>query len=67
MLQQGLVLLIAGMGIAIAFLTLLASITMILGKIAPRFEKAQPATPATPSPAANDVALAIAIAVADRR
>lgn len=67
MLQQGLVLLIAGMGIAIGFLALLATVTTILGKIAPRFEKAPTAKPATPTPAADDVALAIAIAVADRR
>ena len=36
MLQQGLVLLVAGMGIAVGFLTLLSIVTALMGKIAPR-------------------------------
>ncbi len=69
MLQQGLVLLISGMGIAIVFLALLACITVLLGKIAPRFkamEEAATAKKPTPS-ASDDTAIAIAIAVAQNR
>lgn len=69
MLQQGLVLLIAGMGIAVTFLTVLACATVLLGKIAPRlklFEEANAPKPAAPA-ASDDTAIAIAIAVAQSR
>lgn len=69
MLQQGLVLLIAGMGIAVSFLALLAIITALMGKLAPHlklFPEAAPKQPAKPV-ASDDTAVAIAIAVANSR
>lgn len=69
MLQQGLVLLVAGMGIAVGFLALLAVVTAIMGKVAPRWKLfAEPAPKqAAPKAAADDTAIAIAIAVANSR
>lgn len=69
MLQQGLVLLIAGMGIAVSFLTLLAIVTSLMGKVAPRWKLFPEPAPKTPAakPAADDTAIAIAIAVANSR
>mgnify|MGYP002521022895 FL=1 len=67
MLQQGLVLLCAGMGIAIGFLSLLAIVTIAMGKLAPRlnlFPEPAPKKPTTP--VADDAAIAVAIAVANQ-
>lgn len=69
MLQQGLVLLVAGMGIAVGFLTLLSIVTALMGKIAPRlnlFPEPVAKRPAA-KPASDDTAVAIAIAVANSR
>ena len=69
MLQQGMVLLAAGMGIAVSFLALLALITSILGKLSPYirlFPEPAPKKVAAPAPAADE-AIAIAIAVANNR
>ncbi len=69
MLQQGLVLLVAGMGIAVSFLLLLSIVTTLMGKIAPKlnlYPAAAPKKPAAPAPAADE-AVAVAIAVAAQR
>jgi len=68
MLQQGLVLLGAGMGIAVGFLSLLAIVTVCMGRLAARvnlFPETKPK--AAPPPAQDDAAIAIAIAAACRR
>ena len=68
MLQLGLVLLCAGMGIAVGFLSLLAVVTIMMGKYAPRlnlFPEPAPKKPA--APVADDAAIAVAIAVASQR
>ncbi len=70
MLQQGLVLLIAGMGIAVSFLLLLSIVTTLMGKLAPKlnlYPAAAPKKAAAPAPAAGDDAIAVAIAVALKR
>ncbi len=69
MLQQGLVLLVAGMGIAVGFLLLLAIMTQLMGKLAPRLNLYPAAAPkkAPVAPAAEDEAIAVAIAVAANR
>jgi sodium pump decarboxylase gamma subunit len=69
MLQQGLVLLIAGMGIAVSFLALLAIVTSFMGKVAPRWKLFPEPAPKKPAakPATDDTAIAIAIAVANSR
>ncbi len=70
MLQQGLVLLVAGMGIAVSFLLLLSIVTTLMGKIAPKlnlYPAAAPKPTAAPAPAAADEAIAVAIAVASQR
>lgn len=70
MLQQGLVLLVAGMGIAVCFLALLAAVTVVMGKLVPYinvFPDPAPKKPAAkPAPAADE-AVAVAIAVASKR
>ncbi len=70
MLQQGLVLLVAGMGIAILFLLLLSIVTSLLGKIAPKlnfYPAVAQKKAAAPAPAVGDEAVAVAIAVALKR
>lgn len=69
MFQQGLVLLIAGMGIAVGFLALLSIVTTLMGKVAPRLKLfPEPAPKKTAAkPMADDTAIAIAIAVAKNR
>ena len=69
MLQQGLVLLCAGMGIAVGFLSLLAVVTITMGKYAPRLNLFPESAPkkAAPAPASDDAAIAVAIAVASQR
>ncbi|MGN0891221.1 MAG: OadG family transporter subunit [Candidatus Spyradenecus sp.] len=70
MLQQGLVLLCAGMGIAVGFLSLLAVVTITMGKYAPRlnlFPESAPKKAAAPAASADDAAIAVAIAVASQR
>ena len=69
MLQQGLVLLVAGMGIAVGFLTLLSIVTALMGKVAPRWNLVPEPAPKAPAakPATDDTAIAIAIAVANNR
>ena len=68
MLQQGLVLLVAGMGIAIGFLWLLAVVTTGMGKIAGKLNLFPEPAPKKPvAPAQDDAAVAVAIAAAERR
>ncbi len=69
MLQQGLVLLVAGMGIAVGFLLLLSIVTQLMGKLAPRLNLYPVPAPkkVAPAPAAEDEAVAVAIAVASNR
>lgn len=69
MLQQGLVLLVAGMGIAVGFLALLSFVTGLMGKIAPRLNLFPEPVQKKPvaKPASDDTAIAIAIAVANNR
>ena len=68
MLQQGLVLLCAGMGIAVGFLSLLAVVTIVMGKYAPRLNLfPEPAPKKAPAPASDDAAIAVAIAAASQR
>ena len=72
MLSQGLVLLIAGMGIVFLFLTVLVLVMSVMGKIVPKFNYILPddqpkKAPRVAAPASDDTALAIAIAVAARR
>lgn len=69
MLQQGLVLLVAGMGIAVSFLTLLSIVTALMGKVAPRWNLFPEPAPkkSVAKPASDDTAIAIAIAVANNR
>ncbi len=71
MLQQGLVLLVAGMGIAIGFLFVLSVVTTAMSKLVPYInvlpdpEPKKTAKPQTAS--ADDAAVAVAIAVASQR
>lgn len=69
MLQQGLVLIVAGMGIAIGFLALLSYVTTLMGKVAPRWNLFPEPVAKKPAakPATDDAAVAIAIAVAKNR
>lgn len=68
MLQQGMVLLCAGMGIAVGFLSLLAIVTVLMGKFAAKVNFFPEPTPKkAPAPAADDAAIAVAIAVASQR
>lgn len=70
MLQQGLVLLVAGMGIAICFLALLAVVTVWMGKLIPYINVFPDPAPKKPAPAAagsNDEAVAVAIAIASKK
>lgn len=71
-LMQGLVLLVAGMGIVYAFLMLLVLVMSINAKIVPRFNSILPdeAPKKKPRPvaaASDDAAIALAIAVARSR
>lgn len=70
MLQQGLVLLVAGMGIAISFLLILAVVTLAMSKVIPHinlFPEPEPKKAPAKAPASDDTAVAIAIAVAAQR
>lgn len=71
MLQQGLVLLVAGMGIAILFLALLSVVTSCMGKLVPYINVfPDPEPKKKPAPAAassNDEAVAVAIAIASKK
>ncbi len=70
MLQQGLVLLVAGMGIAVSFLCLLALVTIGMGKLVPYINvlpDPEPKSKAPAAPAKSDEAIAVAIAVASKR
>ena len=71
-LLQGLVLLVAGMGIVFAFLALLVFVMNGAAKIVPRFnsilpDEAPKKKPAKKAVASDDVAIALAIAVARSR
>ena len=57
------------MGIAISFLALLAIVTSLMGKVAPRWKLFPEPAPKKPAakPATDDTAIAIAIAVANSR
>lgn len=71
MLQQGLVLLVAGMGIAIGFLFVLSIVTMAMSKLVPYINvlpDPEPKKGAKPQAVgADDAAIAVAIAVANQR
>lgn len=69
MLQQGLVLLVAGMAIAIGFLFLLSIVTRILELVSKHVNFfPEPAPKKTPAASASDEeAIAVAIAVASGR
>lgn len=71
MLQQGLVLLVAGMGIAIGFLFILSIVTMAMSLLVPYinvFPDPEPKKGAKPQTvSSDDAAVAVAIAVASRR
>ncbi len=71
LLQQGLVLLISGMGIVYIFLMVLVVVTNVASKIVPKFNHILPdeAPKKKPAPAAasDDAAIALAIAVARAR
>ena len=72
LLKQGLVLLIAGMGIVFLFLTLLVFVTNGAAKIIPKFnhilpDEAPKKKPAPAAAASDDAAIALAIAVARAR
>ncbi len=70
MLQQGLVLLVAGMGIAIGFLLILAIVTTGMSRLVPYINvlpDPEPKKKAAPKAASDDEAVAVAIAVASRR
>lgn len=71
MLQQGLVLLVAGMGIAICFLALLSVVTVWMGKLVPYinvFPDPVPKKKSAPAAASsNDEAVAVAIAIASKK
>ena len=70
-LLQGLVLLVAGMGIVFAFLALLVFVMNGAAKIVPRFNSIlpdeAPKKPAKKAVASDDAAIALAIAVARSR
>ena len=71
-IQQGLVLLVAGMGIVFAFLAILVCFMTLMAKIIPRFNYVlpdeEPKKKARPAiAAADDAAIALAIAVARSR
>lgn len=73
LIKQGVVLLVAGMGIVFLFLAVLVLVTTLSAKIIPRFSYLLPdETPRkSPAPAAraggDDAAIALAIAVARAR
>ena len=69
LIKQGLVLLVAGMGIVFCFLAILVLVTTVAAKIIPRFayllpDEAPKKKPAPAKAAADDAAIALAIAVA---
>lgn len=73
-LMEGVVLLVAGMGIVYAFLLLMVCVMSLSAKIIPRFNHILPdeapkkkAAPAAPGGAGDDAAVALAIAVARSR
>ena len=68
-LSQGLVLLLAGMGIVFAFLAMLVCVTSVSSKIIPKFNHILPdyepkKRPAKSTATSDDTNIAIAIAVA---
>ncbi len=72
MMMQGVVLLLAGMGIVFAFLALLVCVMTVAAKIVPRFNHILPdeepkKKPRPAAPASDDAAIALAIAVARSR
>ncbi len=72
LIKQGLVLLVAGMGIVYLFLTILVFVTNGAAKIIPKFNHILPdeepkKRPAPKAAAADDAAIALAIAVARAR
>lgn len=71
LLQQGLVLLIAGMGIVFFFLAILVLVTIGASKIVPKFNHILPDEAPKKKPASaaasDDAAIALAIAVARAR
>ncbi|MBP5543116.1 MAG: OadG family protein [Kiritimatiellae bacterium] len=71
LIKQGVVLLIAGMGIVFCFLAILVLVTTAASKVVPRFAYLLPdeAPKKKPAPAASadDAAVALAIAVARSR
>lgn len=70
LIKQGLVLLIAGMGIVYAFLLILVGVTYGASRIIPKFNHILPdeaPKKAPPPPASDDAAIALAIAVARAR
>ena len=72
MMMQGVVLLLAGMGIVFSFLALLVCVMNVAAKIVPRFNhilpEEEPKKKSRPAaPASDDAAIALAIAVARSR
>jgi oxaloacetate decarboxylase gamma subunit len=72
LIKQGVVLLIAGMGIVFCFLAILVMVTTGASKVIPRFayllpEEAPKKKPAPAKAAGDDAAIALAIAVARAR
>ena len=68
MLAQGLVLLVAGMGIVFSFLAVLVLTMQVMARIVPRFNYVlpdeEPKKKPAPAAASDDSAVALAIAVA---
>ena len=71
MIQQGLVLLVAGMGIAILFLFVLSVVTTLMSRLVPYINVLPDPEPKKPAPKAaagnEDEAVAVAIAIAASR
>lgn len=71
LLQQGLVLLISGMGIVFFFLAVLVMVTTLASKVIPKFNHIlpdeEPKKRPAPAPQSDDAAIALAIAVARSR
>ncbi len=71
MIQQGLVLLVAGMGIAILFLFVLSVVTTLMSKLVPYINVLPDPEPKKPAPKVaagnDDAAIAAAIAIASNR
>lgn len=76
MFQQGLVLLVAGMGLVVTFLSLLVGIMMVSAKVIPRFNHVLPdeqpkvkvrRPESAPNAGSHDAEIAVAIAAAVAR